>query len=61
MLLDKLKALAAALVGFLCSWASLRFPQVGQFLTPEIQATIVGAVVGLIVHQVPNIQKPAAS
>ena len=54
MIQDKLKALIAAAVGFGCSWASLRFPQIGQLLTPEIQAAIVAAAMGLAVYHTPN-------
>ena len=55
MIQDKLKALVAAAVSFGCTWAAARFPQAAQFLTPEIQATIVGVVMGLAVYHTPNI------
>lgn len=55
---DKLKALVAAGVSFGCTWAAGRFPQAATFLTPEIQATIVGVVMGLVVYHTPNVQQP---
>lgn len=55
MVQDKLKALVAAVVSFACAWAAGRFPQAAQILTPEIQASIVGIVMGLVVYHTPNL------
>lgn len=52
---DKLKALIAAAVSFGCTWAAGRFPQAAQILTPEIQASIVGIVMGFAVYFTPNL------
>lgn len=57
---DKLKALIASAVSFGCTWAAARFPQIGQILTPEVQAAIVGIVMGFAVYHTPNIPSAPA-
>ncbi len=59
ILQQRLKAVFAALLSFLATWSAARFPAIGQILTPEVQATIVGLITGFVVHQVPN--KPVTS
>jgi len=57
-LTDKLKALIAAAVSFACTWAAARYPQAAQILTPELQASIVGIVMGFAVYFTPNVPVP---
>lgn len=54
MIQEKLKSFVGATVALIFTWVPARFPQTAQFLTPEIQALVVGAIVGVVVHQVPN-------
>lgn len=52
-MLDKLKAIAAAVVGAGSLWVSRKF---GFTMPVEVEATIVGAIMGIVVWAIPNIQ-----
>lgn len=56
-MLDKLKAIAAAVVGAASLLVARKF---GFTLSAEVEAAIVGAIMYAVVYFVPNIDKPAA-
>jgi hypothetical protein len=52
-MLDKLKAIVAAVVGFGTVWVSRKL---GFSLDPSVEAAIVSAIMGVVVWAVPNIE-----
>lgn len=56
-MLDKLKAVAAAVVGFGTAWVGRKF---GFTISPEVEAAVVGAIMYAVVYIVPNFDDSVA-
>lgn len=57
LIYNKLKAIAAAVVGAGFYWVKGKY---GLDLGPEVEVTIVGLIMGLVVYLVPNFKPSGA-